>query len=374
MMRTVSLALLGLVLGSCSPGEPVPEELGWFAVEHGSLVRLEPPSELTPSGELAEVVWSIGKPPEETLFDADVYFLVHSVETRGKVESVELTRLAYGNTMTATEAVKVGVIPFEDNDRLFKIVPREQLEPGPYALHFGELRAARATIERPVVYDFFVGEPFDIRSPEEWEALVTDPDGEDQDRIRAVENLGRIIETAIEDDDAHLVRQMASWKIEVGDEPAYAIAGLYIGKAESLEEERARSEDLRRFNVAEEIIEEVRALLNKQKYMQAVISVRSIGISVMIYSVDSGGTYPVANDIAALAKILEPTFIKDLPETDPWGTPFEFDSDGDNYAIRSYGSDGKRDDTTPGGPSSVEGFDVIHQNDELFQWPAGIDP
>src|SRR5437588_241704 len=46
-----------------------------------------------------------------------------------------------------------------------------------------------------------------------------------------------------------------------------------------------------------------------------------------------------------LRRVLEPTYVKHLPGADGLGTPFEFVGSDQEYSIRAYGSDHRRDAT-----------------------------
>ncbi len=53
--------------------------------------------------------------------------------------------------------------------------------------------------------------------------------------------------------------------------------------------------------------------------------------------------------------------VRDLPRTDGWGTPFEIHASGNDYSIRSYGSDRHRDG----------GDDIVYANGAFVAYPVG---
>ena len=83
--------------------------------------------------------------------------------------------------------------------------------------------------------------------------------------------------------------------------------------------------------------------ISKEK--QTMADMRSIGTAVEAYAVDKNA-YPAADSMEALAKDLEPIYIKELPRKDAWGTSFRYRADQENdvgpqnYILVSAGSDG----------------------------------
>ena len=66
---------------------------------------------------------------------------------------------------------------------------------------------------------------------------------------------------------------------------------------------------------------------------------RSIETAVEAFAVDHK-VYPVAMNLSALAPQVQPTYIRFIPESDVWGTPFRYESsDGKSYTISSAGAD-----------------------------------
>lgn len=55
---------------------------------------------------------------------------------------------------------------------------------------------------------------------------------------------------------------------------------------------------------------------------------------------------PKVDSIDALAAALQPTYIRELPRADAWGTPFKYEVDGNDYRVVSAGADRKFDPST----------------------------
>jgi type II secretory pathway pseudopilin PulG len=75
---------------------------------------------------------------------------------------------------------------------------------------------------------------------------------------------------------------------------------------------------------------------------------------------------------ADLERALSPTYLKTFPHLDGWGTPFEFMTGDQNYAIRSLGSDRRADgDTYQSGAMSDLSRDFVYANGSFVTYIAG---
>ena|SRR5689334_6660982 len=74
---------------------------------------------------------------------------------------------------------------------------------------------------------------------------------------------------------------------------------------------------------------------------------------------------------ADLRRVLEPTYVKRLPQYDGWGRAFVFSTgaDGGEYAVRSVGSDGKLDPHTAPGATTDFDCDIIYSNGTFVSYP-----
>ncbi|MFP5247458.1 MAG: prepilin-type N-terminal cleavage/methylation domain-containing protein [Thermoanaerobaculia bacterium] len=73
---------------------------------------------------------------------------------------------------------------------------------------------------------------------------------------------------------------------------------------------------------------------------------------------------------------LTPTYTKNMPRTDGWGTAFEFATGGDKeYAVRSAGKDKtfQGDEYTAGGTQESD-CDIVYGNGSFIVYPQGIKP
>jgi hypothetical protein len=88
------------------------------------------------------------------------------------------------------------------------------------------------------------------------------------------------------------------------------------------------------------------------------------------YSVDAVGDGEIS--YTQLSSALSPTYIKKLPRDDSWGTPFvlRVSAGGQQYSVRSVGSNRRFDDTPEGATSSPEA-DILFSNGNFVSCPEG---
>jgi len=63
---------------------------------------------------------------------------------------------------------------------------------------------------------------------------------------------------------------------------------------------------------------------------------------------------------------------KDLHHLDGWGAPFELHASGNDYSIRSYGRDARRDDRDVAGATTDFARDIVYSNGTFVTYPEGI--
>jgi type II secretion system protein G len=89
---------------------------------------------------------------------------------------------------------------------------------------------------------------------------------------------------------------------------------------------------------------------------------------------------PSSVTVSDLDAYLSPTYIRQLPHKDGWGTPWNFWSDqpwGDTkaaqvYAIQACGKDVTCDSGTNPGPTTNFDCDIIYSNGSFVAYPEGI--
>jgi type II secretion system protein G len=87
------------------------------------------------------------------------------------------------------------------------------------------------------------------------------------------------------------------------------------------------------------------------------------------------GTQLTGTDVQAL---LQPTYIRKVPQLDGWRRPYNFATDAPAgavvYAIRSFGRDGLPDvqKTYTAGPTSKFDCDIVYSNGAFIVYPQGV--
>jgi general secretion pathway protein G len=122
--------------------------------------------------------------------------------------------------------------------------------------------------------------------------------------------------------------------------------------------------------------------MQRSKQKRTMADMRTIAIAWESRAVDMGGYNAAGVELCctvtlstpAVLDILQPTFVNPLPQKDGWLRPFEFavNTDGTQYLIRSYGSNGLRDETVAGGGTSQLDCDIVYSGGEFLQYPTGI--
>lgn len=76
---------------------------------------------------------------------------------------------------------------------------------------------------------------------------------------------------------------------------------------------------------------------------------------------------PVASE--DLRRVLEPTYVRQMPQFDGWGRSFVFWTSGQEYSLRSAGADGKLDPHAARGATTNFDCDLIYSNGEFVSYP-----
>lgn len=161
-----------------------------------------------------------------------------------------------------------------------------------------------------------------------------------REELQSPENVRRIIEpwldrtfTATE-----LVDLLAFYRTPTGRKAITSLlsARPFLGEA-MLQHFRTDLE-----NIADEV---TRGEIDQMRLIRRTAAeMRSIATAAEAYATDHN-RYPAARDLTELNQFLTPTYLRRLPETDAWGTPFLYlsTSDGRQYRIVSAGADRKID-------------------------------
>ena len=120
--------------------------------------------------------------------------------------------------------------------------------------------------------------------------------------------------------------------------------------------------------------------MQRSKQKRTMADIRSIATAwearatdVNQYTAAGQVTFP-GSDMAmgTLASNLQPTYIKQLPQKDAWGTSFDAQATTNDYSIESYGKDASNTSNDPGGATTSFNSDIIFQNGTFVQYPEGV--
>lgn len=124
----------------------------------------------------------------------------------------------------------------------------------------------------------------------------------------------------------------------------------------------------------------------RAKQAKAMAELRAVGAACEKFRGDSGafpdtghneGSYYTTGSVLALKPILEPTYMAQVPVTDPWGGTYSYGVSADNteFILICDGSDGKSSiEAIPGSPVGTSCFedDMVFENGDFIQKPEGV--
>lgn len=101
---------------------------------------------------------------------------------------------------------------------------------------------------------------------------------------------------------------------------------------------------------------------------RAMSDVRLIATGTEAYVTDGNWKYPPTMNTDALAKLLEPAYLRAMPRVDPWGHPYVYigTADGRGYRVISGGPDGMIEESTKHGTPRAGTDDIIFQNGKFL--------
>jgi Type II secretion system (T2SS), protein G len=122
--------------------------------------------------------------------------------------------------------------------------------------------------------------------------------------------------------------------------------------------------------------------IDKRKVKQTMMDMRAVGTAVEAYNVDNN-QFPEAADMEALAKLVQPTYIKTFPIRDQWNHRFEYRVWEDpehgegmqHYSIISLSSDGlsDRSDYKIKRVSTNLGDDLVFSEGSFVHFPEAFE-
>ncbi len=112
--------------------------------------------------------------------------------------------------------------------------------------------------------------------------------------------------------------------------------------------------------------------IDRGKQKRTMADLRSVGTAVESYSIDNN-QYPVAGDIATLAPLIEPVYIRNTPQNDGWNKTLVATSIAGLYTVCSNGKDGAGTCATDsGGATNSFNDSITFAGGQFVQWPEGM--
>lgn len=120
-------------------------------------------------------------------------------------------------------------------------------------------------------------------------------------------------------------------------------------------------------------IPQLKQAIDRAKQRRTMTDMRLIAQAVNSYAIDfSFAPKFTTATVASLRPYLEPTYVKKIPLEDGWQHPYQYQAEGFDYTIRSYGKDGAADGTLSSGPTTRFSADLVLYNGVFVQWPEGM--
>jgi hypothetical protein len=103
--------------------------------------------------------------------------------------------------------------------------------------------------------------------------------------------------------------------------------------------------------------------IRESKAMDARGDMQAVAIAVTQWGANDGNLAD-AQDLDGLVAALQPTWLRLVPTTDPWGGRYRWRTDGTSWELRSDGKDGKAGNED----------DVVMRDGQVMQLPKGFSP
>lgn len=103
--------------------------------------------------------------------------------------------------------------------------------------------------------------------------------------------------------------------------------------------------------------------LRESKAMDARGDMQSLAIAITQWQ-SNDGSLADTPDFPALVSALQPTWLRMVPQTDPWGAPYAFRNDGSSWELRSLGVDG----------IAGNADDIVMEDGQVTQLPKTFNP
>jgi len=110
--------------------------------------------------------------------------------------------------------------------------------------------------------------------------------------------------------------------------------------------------------------------IDRGKQKRTMADMRSIGTAVESYAVDQN-VYPQATSAAILSTLVQPVYIKTMPQNDGWSNAFQVDATTGAYTVYSRGKDGSGS-TCTSGQTNTFADEICFTGGQFVRYPAGM--
>jgi general secretion pathway protein G len=113
--------------------------------------------------------------------------------------------------------------------------------------------------------------------------------------------------------------------------------------------------------------------IQRGRQARSVGDLRGLATAIAMYQQDYA-KFPVAESWVDIAEIEDSiiAYMGSMSKIDGWMRPFQYQSDGDNYTLVSYGMNGAADQPWTQAPIHYFDDDIVIQGGSFMQWPEGV--
>ena len=113
-------------------------------------------------------------------------------------------------------------------------------------------------------------------------------------------------------------------------------------------------------------------MLERARQKRTMADMRTLALAINAYATDFVFVPQVSGPASALVTYLTPTYLKSLPVLDGWRRELQYQGQGLDYTLLSYGSDGVAQSGPYAGPTTSYAADIAIVNGVFVQWPEGM--
>jgi len=113
-------------------------------------------------------------------------------------------------------------------------------------------------------------------------------------------------------------------------------------------------------------------MLERARQKRTMADMRTLALAINAYATDFVFVPQVSAPASSLLTYLTPTYLKTLPVLDGWRRDLQYQGQGLEYTLVSYGADGQPQSGPYSGPTTNYAADIAVVNGVFVQWPEGL--